>query len=235
MSLDTYRHITNRSTHGRMSLRHAVLAILTAEPMTGYDLLKYFDGVVTFVWSAPRSQIYPELRRMEQAGLVRATVRPRGTRAEKRVYEITEKGTAELRRWATELMPMQPERDPYRLRAAFFEWGTYESARRQLQEHLRHYTEYLRQWEQVLADIDAVRVPLLRRRLERRPEAEHGPIIAFKRFAFSGEVAKAKAEIAWAEAGLELVDELERSGAPIPGNAPGLDDPGHRSARADTG
>jgi DNA-binding PadR family transcriptional regulator len=33
--------------------------------MTGYDLLQFFDASVAFIWHAPHSNIYPELRRME--------------------------------------------------------------------------------------------------------------------------------------------------------------------------
>lgn len=45
---------------------------------------------------APHSGIYP-LRRMEEAGLVEPTVVPRGEKAKKPIYEITEESTAELR------------------------------------------------------------------------------------------------------------------------------------------
>ena len=198
-----------------MSLRVALLGILTAEPMTGYDLVKYFDGTVGFVWSAPHSQIYPELRRMEAGGLVRARVVPRGQRATKRIYEITDNGRRELQAWVAELQPVQPERDVARLKAAYFEWGSYDAARRQLQEHLRHYTEYLREREQIVSDIDALRVPLLRRRVETRGVAESQAIIAFKRLAFEGGIAHAKAEIEWATRGLAMIDELERIGGSV--------------------
>jgi PadR family transcriptional regulator AphA len=202
-----------------MSLRHALLGMLTAEAMTGYDLVKYFDGSVAFVWSAPHSQIYPELRRMEAAGLLSVDVVQRGENAQKRVYHLTEDGTAELRRWATELLPPTPERDAHRLRAAFFEWGTYEAARRQLQEHLNHYSEFLRQRERMVADIEARNVTILQHRLQARPEEEHPAIVAFKRFAFRGDVGRAQAEIAWAEEGLKLLDELESAGVPLTGEA----------------
>jgi PadR family transcriptional regulator, regulator of vanillate utilization len=195
-----------------MSLRHALLAILTADPMTGYDLVKYFDRTVAFVWNAPHSQIYPELRRMEQAGLIEGDVVQRGERAQKRVYRINEKGVLELERWANELLPLQPERDAARLKAAYFEWGSYEAARRQLTEHLNHYTDHLRQWEQAIDDINARRVALLKRRLDVRPADEHEAIVAFKAFAFRGEAARARSEIAWAEEGLKLLGALERNG-----------------------
>ncbi|QFY10206.1 PadR family transcriptional regulator [Nonomuraea phyllanthi] len=198
-----------------MSLRHALLAVLTAKPMTGYDLVKYFDGSVAFVWSAPHSQIYPELRRMENDGLVEVQVVPRGERAEKRVYSISEAGFEELRDWLVTLAPYQGERDPYRLRSAHFEIGTYDAARRQLQEHVRHYSRALREWEQMIDDVEAHRVSLLRQRLANRPETEHEAIVAFRRLAFRGEAAKARMEIAWAEEGLELLDELEQKGVEL--------------------
>ena len=53
-----------------MSLRYALLALLTSEPMTGYDISRRFQSSVGHVWHAHDSQIYPELRKMEAEGLV---------------------------------------------------------------------------------------------------------------------------------------------------------------------
>jgi DNA-binding PadR family transcriptional regulator len=208
-----------------MSLRHALLAVLTAEPMTGYDLVKFFDGTVAYFWSAPHSQVYPELRRMEQAGLITATVVQRGERAQKRVYAISDDGKEEMRRWVSELHRPQPERNLDRLKAAHFEWGSYDSIRRQLQEHLNRYTDLRRQWQQMVADLESRHVPLLRRRLENLPPEQHEPVVAFRRFAFSGQVALADAEIAWARQGLAMIDELEQSGAPLLGEGDDGDPP----------
>src|SRR5690349_11626874 len=66
-----------------MNLRFAILATLSAGPRTGYDLTRRFDSTVGHIWHAPHSQIYPELRRMEQAGLVAADEVPRGPRGTK--------------------------------------------------------------------------------------------------------------------------------------------------------
>jgi PadR family transcriptional regulator, regulatory protein AphA len=202
-----------------MSLRHALLAVLTAKPMTAYDLTRYFDGTVAFVWRAPESQIRPELHRMTRDGLVDVTEVPRGQRATKRLYAVSDRGRRELREWLGDVRPVQPERDPSRLRAAHFEFAGYDAARRQLTAHLEHYTAALRDWEGMLKAIDSRQVPLLQARLEDRPEPEHEAMIAFRHLAFSGEVAKAKAEIAWALEGLALVDHLESKGAPLWGEA----------------
>ena len=82
-----------------MSLRHAVLGLLAERPSSGYDLLKRFDSSLAFVWPAKQSQVYAELGKMSEAGLIEVT----GTGARnRREYGITDAGRAELRRWLTE-------------------------------------------------------------------------------------------------------------------------------------
>ena len=44
-----------------MSLRHGLLDLLAGEPMSGYDLTRYFSASMANVWPAQHSQIYPEL------------------------------------------------------------------------------------------------------------------------------------------------------------------------------
>ncbi|TXI63602.1 PadR family transcriptional regulator [Mycolicibacterium mageritense] len=210
-----------------MSLRHALLAVLTAEPMTGYDLIKYFDGTVATFWSAPHSQIYPELRRMEEAGLITAEVASRGERAQKRVYSITEGGVKALENWLSDVEVANPGRDAIRLRAAHFEFSSYAVARRQLTEHLAMYEERLGRLQRMLGDLDDRTVPLLRRRLEQRPADEHEAIIAFKKFAFSGQIAQAEAEISWAQQGLAMLDDLEARRIPLWGSDSDATSAGH--------
>jgi DNA-binding PadR family transcriptional regulator len=186
-----------------------MLALLTAEPMTGYDIAQHFDEAVAQLWAAPHSQIYPELRKMEDEGLVRAEEVPRGERATKRVYTLTPEGRQELARWLVELEPYPPERNIHRLKAAYFEMTSFEAARQQLLAHLNYYSRRLDQWREMRDRIDSRTHPLLRLRLSKRPEKEHEAIVAFKRFAFEGMIARAEAEVAWAERGLQIIEELE--------------------------
>lgn len=82
-----------------MSLRHAVLGLLAETPSSGYDLLKRFETSLAQVWPAQQSQVYAELARLDEGGLIEIT----GTGARnRREYGITEAGRAELRRWLTE-------------------------------------------------------------------------------------------------------------------------------------
>ena len=53
-----------------MSLRHAVLGALADEPRNGYALVKHFGQSLGYAWSASHSQIYPELARLRDDGLI---------------------------------------------------------------------------------------------------------------------------------------------------------------------
>ncbi len=53
---------------------------------------------------------------------------------------------------------------------------------------------------------------LIRERLMRSDPSEHEAIVAYKVHAYEGLVAQARAEVAWAQEGLRMVDELEAAG-----------------------
>ncbi|MER6126807.1 PadR family transcriptional regulator [Streptomyces sp. NPDC001795] len=82
-----------------MSLPHALLGLLAEKPASGYDLLKRFETGLAIVWPAQKSQVYGELAKLSENGLIEVT----GTGArQRREYGITDAGRAELRRWLTE-------------------------------------------------------------------------------------------------------------------------------------
>lgn len=192
-----------------MGLRHAILGILTADGLTGYEFTKAFEDSVGYVWSAPQSQIYPELRRMEADGLVVGEDLARGS-STKRRYTITDEGRAELQAWLEKPVPFRAERNPHRLQALYYDMIAPEVAHEHFEAHLHHWEERRAQWQTRRQTIVARRLPLLRRRLEHRDPAEHEAITAFKAHAFEGQIAVAEAEIAWAKRGLELIDELAK-------------------------
>ena len=202
-------------TRSGVSLRHALLGVLKDRPLTGYDLVRYFQGTLGFLWSAPQSQIYPELRRMEAAGLVTATVKPRGQRAQKRIYSVTDAGMVELRRWATDFMPLPAQRDPLFLKAAFFDLAPLEAVREQLRAHIAQYQWRMEQWQARADAIAGRRAELVEVWLQRQPVEEHENVIQLKVHALEGLMARGRTEIAWARKGLALCDQIEvrRAGA----------------------
>ncbi|GHH79197.1 transcriptional regulator [Streptomyces sulfonofaciens] len=194
-----------------MSLSHALLALLDAGEMTGYELAKQFDQSADRVWHATHPQIYTELRRLESAGLVTARELPRGPKAKavKRAYALTEAGSAELLRWVAEIEPPQRVRDVACLKATYFEYADPGTVRRQFESHRDHFREQQQRWERHVEQLRTRRTELLSRRLAVAPQEDHETIVAYKVHAYQGLVERARTEVAWAERGLALVDELE--------------------------
>ncbi|KUI36828.1 PadR family transcriptional regulator [Mycobacterium sp. GA-2829] len=96
-----------------VSLRFATLGLLAQHPGSGYDLLKRFEKSMANVWPATQSQLYGELNRLADAGLIEVTdVGPRG----RKEYRVTPEGRAELRRWITDSTDDPPLRRPDLLR-----------------------------------------------------------------------------------------------------------------------
>ena len=96
-----------------MSLRIAALGLLAQHPGSGYDLLKRFEKSMANVWPATQSQLYGELNKLADAGLIEVTAI--GARGRKE-YRITDTGRAELRRWVTDATDDPPVRRPDVLR-----------------------------------------------------------------------------------------------------------------------
>jgi hypothetical protein len=94
------------------------------------------------------------------------------------------------------------------MQAAYFEWADPDAAR----DHLRRHVDYYRKQVELLTDVRNGILersdPAIRRRLERYPEAEHERIVAYKAFTYEGMIERSRAEMAWAERGLGLIDRL---------------------------
>lgn len=74
----------------------SLLGLLHQGPMTGWDLARQAETIIGDFWNVTHSQIYRELRTLEQGGLVEAG--PAGRR-EKKPFTITDKGKAAFTVW----------------------------------------------------------------------------------------------------------------------------------------
>ncbi len=194
-----------------MSLRYALLALLTSRPMTGYDVSKQFSQSVAHVWHAPDSQIYPELNRMERDGLLESTVVPWGKKGTKKEYAVTEAGIQAFREWMDAPIEIRRQREPAYLKAAYLEWAEPGAARAELEQFRDHWTEHLAMLEATRATLLDRSHPTLARRLDHYDASQWDRIVRYKVFAYDGLIDPARAAVAWAERGLLLVDELEGS------------------------
>jgi DNA-binding PadR family transcriptional regulator len=80
---------------------YVILGALRHGPKSGYEIKKLVDKATRFFWAASYGQIYPELRRLQEQGLIETSDEQVGGRRRVR-YRLTRAGRAKLVRWLRE-------------------------------------------------------------------------------------------------------------------------------------
>ena len=75
-----------------------ILGMLAVEPRSGYDIKAIVDHSTRFFWAASYGQIYPELKRLAERGLIEPDAEPQGGRR-RTTYRITEAGREAFAAW----------------------------------------------------------------------------------------------------------------------------------------
>lgn len=91
---------------------YVILGLLRMGYRTGYEIKSLVDVSTRFFWAASYGQIYPELRRLEEAGLIRATAEAAaepGSGRRRKAYELTQTGEEALQDWLTAGSPLHFE------------------------------------------------------------------------------------------------------------------------------
>ena len=91
-----------------MSIKYAILGILSWKPVTGYELKKIFEDCSFMYWSGNNNQIYKALTKMHDEALVTSEVIHQDSSPSKKIYTITEEGLEELKDWVLS-SPEAPE------------------------------------------------------------------------------------------------------------------------------
>ena len=99
---------------------------------TGYRIKQFIEKAAAFFWSVSYGQIYPELRRLEAAGMIRGRDLTASGRR-RREYSLTAAGRKELDRWL--VAPAEPSmwlRNEGLLRLMLVDWSDTELVRKNL-------------------------------------------------------------------------------------------------------
>jgi DNA-binding PadR family transcriptional regulator len=75
-----------------------ILGMLAARPRSGYEIKQLVDSSARFFWAASYGQIYPELKRLEDAGLITGNDASQGAR-QRTVFTLTAKGRRAAKDW----------------------------------------------------------------------------------------------------------------------------------------
>lgn len=103
-----------------MTIRYAILGLLSREPLSGYDLKKLIADSDVFYWSGSNNQIYRALVDLHRDGLVTQEVQPQEDRPARKIYTITGAGRDALRAWVLTPPDLPQLRHPALIQLA---WG----------------------------------------------------------------------------------------------------------------
>lgn len=121
------------------ALGYALLGLLARGPKSGYDLAQNLRQPVGFFWAANHSQIYPQLARLEEEGLVEHVVVDQRDRPAKKVYTLTPEGKGTLQTWLVEPLGLPTYRDELTLKAYSLWLADPVGAVRMLREHAEEH------------------------------------------------------------------------------------------------
>lgn len=196
-----------------MSLRYAILGFLSSTPSTGYDLGRAFSLGAGAYWEASTSQIYPELRRLEEEGLIEGKV-SQSDRLNRCVYRLTTAGKEDLKRWVESEINYPPRRDPERIQLLFLDESDRDTIRQHLERHRAHYERVLAAWRAVQQSIHDRTHARLKDRLASHDRREWNLIIGLKHLVTDGDIGRAEFELRWCKQALDWLDKLSPQDVP---------------------
>lgn len=185
-----------------MSLREAVLAALLEGESSGYDLAKDFDASVANFWTATPQQLYRELDRLAEQGLIRARTVHQERRPNKRLFSLTDAGRDAIGSFTARAPKPSAIRDELLVKVQAADAGDTAAVREFIQERLQWSTTKRQRYERLRA-----------RLLDGRTEDEYvaraeriGPYLTLVRgIAFEEE------NIRWAKRALRILEQRLRA------------------------
>ena len=137
-----------------MSVRHAILALLSEGPKYGLQLRQEFEARTGEVWPLNVGQVYATLQRLERDGLVEsADDHDRARDGIQKGYRITEPGHRELLDWLNNpLDDAQPPRDELLIKVLVAVEVPGVEVHDVIQVHRRHLVETMQRYTSLKAD-----------------------------------------------------------------------------------
>ena len=134
-----------------MSIRHALLALLSEGPKYGLQLREEFEARTGEVWPLNVGQVYQTLRRLERDGFVESD----GTSDEgpQKGFRITAEGERELARWLRTPPDLSsPPRDELVMKVLMALYVPSADVHAVIQAHRRYLVELMQQWTRLKDD-----------------------------------------------------------------------------------
>jgi len=141
-----------------VSVRHALLALLSEGPKYGMQLKEEYEGATGDAWPLNVGQVYTTLQRLERDGLVESD--DSGEDERQRDYRITSRGRSELEQWlTTPPRPGSPPRDELTTKVLVALRVPGVDVHQVIQAHRRQVVELMQQWNSFKQDESELDLP----------------------------------------------------------------------------
>ncbi|HEY4701640.1 MAG TPA: PadR family transcriptional regulator, partial [Streptosporangiaceae bacterium] len=134
-----------------MSVRHALLALLSAGPKYGLQLREEFEAKTGEVWPLNVGQVYTTLQRLERDGLVESD--ETGDEGPQKGFRITGAGETELAGWLRTPPDLaSPPRDELVMKILVATQVPGVDVHEVIQAHRRYLVQLMQQWTRIKED-----------------------------------------------------------------------------------
>ena len=134
-----------------MSVRHAMLALLSEGPKYGLRLREEFEDRTGEVWPLNVGQVYTTLQRLERDGLVESD--ESGEDSQQKIFRITSAGEGELAGWLRTPPDLSsPPRDELVMKVLIALQVPGTDPHDVIQAHRRYLVELMQQWRRIKDD-----------------------------------------------------------------------------------
>jgi DNA-binding PadR family transcriptional regulator len=131
-----------------MSVRHALLALLSEGPKYGLQLREEFEARTGEVWPLNGGQVYTTLQRLERDGLVESD--GTGEEGPQKGFLISAEGEQELARWLRTPPDLSsPPRDELVMKILLALYVPSADLQAVIQAHRRYLVELMQQWTRI--------------------------------------------------------------------------------------
>jgi DNA-binding PadR family transcriptional regulator len=193
-----------------MSVRHALLALLTEGPKYGLQLRREFEERTGDVWPLNVGQVYTTLQRLERDGLIESD--GEGEVGPQKAFRLTAEGGVELDAWLRTPPDLgSPPRDELVIKVLVASRVPGVDVHDVIQTHRRHVVELMQEWTRVKRDAgpDEVNLALV-------VDAELFRLDSVIRWLDTADARLRRAVIAHAQVNASAVPDLSPTPAPTP-------------------
>lgn len=127
----------------------SILGLLTVQPMSGYELKKAVDISLSFFWAESFGQLYPQLRKLCEEGLIEKIIQAPAIERDKKTYQITQAGRDSLREWILQNPTSRPPRDELLMKVFFTTEGDPEAVKNHCRQARDEAVTLLRRYEEI--------------------------------------------------------------------------------------